>query len=184
MGFLTLTVEGNQTCSWLMDTEPDRVLQTAGRDGDMEEPQEITLFTEVRNHFLRLCLHLKETDFRLLAKTVAFHTLAENILDFYKIILSKWIYLSTQIWNTCILPVLIITRHMVKQHFRLRQFWEFLYLWFLLDTGIFLMDTCQGASSSRNVAHSSSAPSSDPLLPYWHKTHSRWQKSCLHLAHG
>jgi len=82
-------VEGNRTCFLLMDLELDRVLQTAGRDGDMLEPWEITVFSEVRHHFLRLCLHLKETDFRLLARTVAFHTQAENILDFYKIILSK-----------------------------------------------------------------------------------------------
>ena len=62
-----------------MDTELNKVLQTACRDGDMVEPQEITVFDEVRHHFLSLYVHLKEADFRLLARTVAFHAQAENI---------------------------------------------------------------------------------------------------------
>lgn len=85
-------IEENWTCSWLMDVEVDRVLKTAGRGGDRVKSQEITVFSEVRHHFLRLCLHIQESDFRYLARTVAFHTRAENILDFYKIILPKWIY--------------------------------------------------------------------------------------------
>lgn len=55
-----------------MDIELHKVLQTGGREVDMVEPQEINVFSEVRYHFPRLCLHLNESDFRSLAKTVAF----------------------------------------------------------------------------------------------------------------
>lgn len=55
-----------------MDIQLDKFLWTGGRDVDMVEPKKINVFSEVRHRFPRLCSDLNETDFRSLARTVAF----------------------------------------------------------------------------------------------------------------